>query len=149
MKVMKFIFSVLIALFLSMPVFADVLPYYTSNITKDVIGFIQVPESFNIYSEPSQASELLETLSWNKTEVKYSGGVMEPSLVFTLMQYDKRLAFCTVLDEYEGWYKIVYDREKMLSGWIKPAIPQDFWNLREFYTSYGKKYDQLLNKLEY
>lgn len=139
-KITKFIFSAVLFLFLSAPVFADVLPYYKSNITKDVIGFIQVPESFNVYSEPTQASELLETLSWNKTEVKYSGGTMEPYLVFAVMLYEKRLAFCTVLDEQDGWYKIVYDREKQLSGWIKPAIPQDFWNLREFYTSYGKKY---------
>ncbi len=140
MKVTKFIVSAFLLISLAVPAFADVMPYYTSNITKDVIGFIQVPESFNVYAEPTQASELLETLSWNKTEVKYSGGVMEPAVVFTLMFYDKKLAFCTVLDEYEGWYKIVYDKEKNLSGWIKPAIPQDFWNLREFYTAYGKKY---------
>lgn len=140
MRVLKFTISLLVLLFLSLPAFCDVLPYYTSNITKDVIGFIQVPESFNIYSEPSQDSELLETLSWNKTEVKYSEGVMEPYLVFAVMLYDKRLAFCTVLDEQNGWYKVLYNREKELSGWIKPAIPQDFWNLREFYSSYGKKY---------
>ena len=91
MKVTKFIVSAFLLISLAVPAFADVMPYYTSNITKDVIGFIQVPESFNVYAEPTQASELLETLSWNKTEVKYSGGVMEPAVVFTLMFYDKKL----------------------------------------------------------
>lgn len=140
MKLIKLLFIIFTVMFLSLPVFADVMPYYSSSISRDIIGFIQVPESFNIYSSPSQGSDLLETISWNKTEVKLKDGFLEPGETFSVLLYDQRIAFCSVLDEENGWYKVIYDKKNNLSGWFKPAIPQDFWNLRDFYSSFGRKY---------
>ncbi len=140
MRSLKYILILFCVVLFSSPVLADVMPYYTGAISKETIGFLQVPPKFNIYLYPREDSQIVETISWNNYEVDTRDRKMEPSEMFVSLVEKNKYAFCMVVDEQDDWYKIVYDKLHNKSGWIKPASSESFWGLRDFYSYYGKKY---------
>lgn len=140
MKSIKYFIVSLILFVLASPVFADVLPYYTSSLDKHTMGFVQVPQSFNLYLYPREDSQIIETVRWNHFEVKLKNATVEPSTMFVALVEHNKFAFCSVIDEQEGWYKIIYDKSENKSGWIKLKSEDDFWGLKDFYSFYGMKY---------
>lgn len=122
-------------------VFADVMPYYSTSISKDTIGFIQVPpKSFNIYLYPREDSLILDTVKWNNQEIGLLKNSLEPREFFSVHKPSLGVAMCMVVDEQDDWYKIVYDKLNRKTGWIKAESQYDFWGLRDFVSFYGKKY---------
>ncbi len=140
MKKILYLSFILFFFLFCMPVFADVMPRYTGSISKETIGFLQVPESFNLYLYPRYDSQIVESVKWTDTEVNYKEFSAEPSKLFAAQVSAKKMAFCSVIDEQDDWYKIIYDRINNKSAWIKPASQDDFWGLKDFYSYYGKKY---------
>ena len=125
---------------LSMPVLADVMPYYTGSISNETIGFIQVPNSFKLYLYPREDSQNIENISWTSESVKLNKLTIEPSALFAAQIESKNLAFCMVVDMQEDWYKIIYDKTDNKTGWIKLPKTYDFWSLKDFYAYYGHQY---------
>ena len=125
---------------MNLPVLADVMPYYTGAISKQTIGFLQVPKSFSLYLYPRYDSEIVDTVKWTNTSVELKNTSIEPSGLFAAQIKNKNLAFCMVIDEQDDWYKIVYDKTNNKSAWIKPPAEDDFWSLREFYSYFGRRY---------
>ena len=140
MKKILYLSFILFFFLFCMPVFADVMPRYTGSISKETIGFLQVPESFNLYLYPRYDSQIVESVKWTDTEVNYKEFSAEPSKLFAAQVSAKKMAFCSVIDEQDDWHKIIYDRINNKSAWIKPASQDDFWGLKDFYSYYGKKY---------
>lgn len=141
MKAVKFIILSLIILALNMPVFADVMPYYTNNIDKHTIGFVQVPKNFVVYTLPKSESKIADSIFASDYEVKLTKKTLEPSEVFAVQSLNNDLTFCAVIDEEDGgWYKIIYDKKSNKSGWIKPQSQYDFWGLKDFLSYFGKRY---------
>ncbi len=140
MKKILFLSFILFFFLFCMPVFADVMPRYTGSISKETIGFLQVPESFNLYLYPRYDSQIVESVKWTNTEVYYKNTTSEPYRLFAAQVSDKNFAFCSVIDEQDDWYKIIYDRINNKSAWIKPASQDDFWGLKDFYSYYGRRY---------
>lgn len=140
MKRFKFLITLVFVIFLNLPVLADVMPRYSGSVSKQAIGFLQVPKSFNLYLYPRYDSQIVESISWTNTEVKYKDSTAEPSRLFTAQVQNRDFAFCTVIDEQEDWYRIIYDREGSKSAWIKPESQDDFWGLKDFYSYYGRRY---------
>ena len=136
----KIIFAAIFVLFLMLPVSADVMPYYTGALSKETIGFLQVPKNFVLYLYPRNDSQVVDIVNWSNTEVKLQQSTIEPSELFAALIPSKNYAFCMVIDEQDAWYKIIYDKTHNKSAWIKPENPDDFWSLREFYSYYGKKH---------
>ena len=95
---------------MNLPVLADVMPYYTGAISKQTIGFLQVPKSFSLYLYPRYDSEIVDTVKWTNTSVELKNTSIEPSGLFAAQIKNKNLAFCMVIDEQDDWYKIVYDK---------------------------------------
>ena len=98
MKISKFLFGIVLVVFLSLPVKADVLPLYTGIITNSAIGFVQVPKNFSLYLYPRADAEIVETVKWNNTEVRYKNTILEPYRLFAVQVANKDIAFCTVID---------------------------------------------------
>ncbi len=140
MKNLKYILSFLFILLFSTPVLADVMPYYTGAISKQTIGFLQVPQKFNLYLYPRNDSQIVENVSWDRYEVRLKNKKMEPSELFVSQVTKNNYAFCMVIDTQDDWYKIVYDKLHNKSAWIKPESQENFWGLKDFYSYYGKKY---------
>lgn len=140
MKKIKLFLILSLFLLFNTPVFADVMPYYTGALSKSTIGFLQVPQSFTLYSFPRTDSQIVENISWTNTEISLNNRTIEPSTFFAVQIQNKNLAYCMVIDFNEDWYKIIYDKENAKSGWIKIEKEDDFWSLKDFYNFYGKKY---------
>lgn len=115
------------------------MPTYTSTVPKNVYGFLQVESTFDVYKQPNSASKLIDTVRWNTDEVVLNKGKIDPTELFAVLVPHKNYAFCYVLDEEDGWYKILYDKEHFKTGWTKASKPEDFWRLKDFYTYFGKK----------
>lgn len=124
----------------NMSALADVMPYYTGSLSRDTIGFLQVPVSFTLYLYPREDSQIVDKISWKDTEVKLNNRTIEPSSFFATQIQNKNLAFCMVTDEQDGWYKIIYDKSGKKEGWIHPKTEQDFWSLKDFYSYFGRLY---------
>lgn len=118
---------------------ASVVPTYVSTVPKNVYGFLQMDKNFAIFDQPAQKAKLLDYASWNNDAVVLNDKKLYPSQVFSVFNPKKNYAFCYVMDEENGYYKIIYDKKNGLSGWVKPEKTDDFWTLKEFYTHYGKK----------
>ena len=71
MKILNFLFGILIIIFLNLPAKADVLPLYTGIISESAIGFLQVPQDFNLHLYPRNDSEIIETIDNDKTELHF------------------------------------------------------------------------------
>lgn len=136
----KYFFVFLMAILFSQPVFADVLPYYTGALKKETIGFLQVPQKFNLYLYPRQDSQIVESVHWDYHDVYIKNAAKDPSELFAVLVEKNKFAFCSVVDSQDGWYKIVYDKMQNKTAWIKPKEDEDFWSLKDFYSYYGKKY---------
>ena len=136
----RFILSFCLFIFPSIAVFADVMPLYTGALQKGIIGFFYLPQKFNVYLYPRVDSQILDTVEWNNIEVKYKDAKLEPAELFAVQIPSKNYAFCMVVDEQDDWYKIIYNKEKNKSGWVKPEKDDDFWGLRDFYSFYGRKH---------
>lgn len=98
-----------------------------------------MPSSFNLYAEPTESSELIDFAIWNKDAVSFKKYKSEPSDVFAVFVPEKKYAFCYVMDEENGWYKVLYDKKSGHSAWVKSRLKDDFWSLKDFYSYYGKK----------
>lgn len=120
--------------------FADVMPYYSSSLTKRTIGFLQVPKTFNVYLYPREDSQIVDTVKWTNIEVQLSKTTMEPENTFAVQINERNEAYCLVVDEQEDWYKIIYDKKNDKSGWVKTQKPENFWGLRDFVSINGKHY---------
>ena len=139
MKRMLFKVFLLFSLTFALPVFADVMPYYSSSISEYTIGFLQMPNTFKVYLYPRNDSTVVDTVSLDGYVLKTSGDTLEPNEVY-VVQVDNKISYCIVVDEQDGWYKILYDKKNNKFGWVKPDDDNDFLRLREFYSFYGKMF---------
>ena len=62
MKKICFLCLILFLFAACMPVFADVMPRYTGSVSKETIGFLQMPESFKVALNSGIAANLVPYL---------------------------------------------------------------------------------------
>ena len=74
-------------LLLSLPVFADTMPFYINSIPKGTLGMYQTDNEINLYSQPDTNSYLIK-----KIELSYNPETM-PDGVFALLLNEKKLGF--------------------------------------------------------
>ena len=135
--------KILITLFLllTLPVFADTMPFYVESIPKTVIGMYQTGENITIFSHPEANSKVIK-----KMEFSYNPETM-PDNVFGVLINDKKLGFLYVSDiGDEGWVEVIYDRKTGAKGWVKTEDNLQFLPWLNFYNMYGRKYGLRLMK---
>ena len=93
------------------------IPRYTDSIRYTGIGAFNVPQEFNIYSEPDENAPILKSVKWAKN------GLPEEQInendLFAVFIPEQEIAYCTVEDEIDGWVKIYYSQKTGKSGWVK------------------------------
>ena len=119
--------------------YASVMPTYISTVPKNVYGFLQMDKTFTIYEEPQEKAKILAKAVILDEKAEINGEKLYPAQVFSVFVPKNNYMFCYVMDEDNGYYKIIYDKKNGLMGWVKPEKPEDFWTLKEFYTYFGKK----------
>lgn len=137
---MKKVFLI-IAMFLMLPAFADVMPYYMESIPKDAIGMYQTGDSITIFSHPEANSEVIKQMDF-----LYKPETM-PDSVFALLLNNKKLGFLYVSDiGDEGWVEVIYNKQSGAKGWVKTEDRFQFLPWLSFYNMYGRKYGLRLLK---
>ena len=137
---MKKVFLI-IAMFLMLPAFADVMPYYMESIPKDAIGMYQTGDSITIFSHPEANSEVIKQMNFS-----YKPETM-PDSVFALLLNNKKLGFLYVSDiGDEGWVEVIYNKQSGAKGWVKTEDRFQFLPWLSFYNMYGRKYGLRLLK---
>ena len=132
---------IILFLLLTLPVFADTMPFYVESIPKTVIGMYQTGENITIFSHPEANSKVIK-----KMEFSYNPETM-PDNVFGVLINDKKLGFLYVSDiGDEGWVEVIYDRKTGAKGWVKTEDNLKLLPWLNFYNMYGRKYGLRLMK---
>lgn len=132
---MKRFFLIFICLFLTLPVFADTMPFYVDSIPKSVIGMYQTGENITIFSHPEANSKVVK-----KIDFSYNPETM-PDNVFAVLINEKKLGFLYVSDiGDDGWVEVIYDRVTGAKGWVLTEDRLQFLPWLNFYNMYGRKY---------
>lgn len=139
MRLFRILFTICVFVLFAGHVFAAVMPTYTTTVPKNVYGFLQVGNTFDVHSKPGPDSVVLDSIKWDKDEVLYRKYRLDPTEMFAVLVPEKKYAFLYVMDEEEGWFKVVYDKKNQKMGWVKAKTEEDFWGLKDFYTYFGKK----------
>ena len=128
-------FLMILFMFLTLPVFADTMPFYMSSIPKGAIGLYQTDEDITIYTHPEANSGVIKKMTFS-----YNPETM-PDNVFAILINEKKLGFLYVSDiGDEGWVEVIYDRPTGAKGWVMTKDRMQFLPWLNFYNLYGRKY---------
>ena len=129
-------FLILFAMFfLTIPVFADTMPFYVQSVPNKSIGLYQTNKNLVIHSEPKEDSDVIKSM-----EFSYKPEAMPDSL-FAVLINEKQLGFLYVTDmEEDGWVEVIYDKKAGAKGWVLTEDKMQFLPWRNFYNLYGRKY---------
>lgn len=136
MKKILVILTFLIGIIL--PANADVMPYYTNNISSNSIGVYQASNNIKVFKEPNENSQVLLNVSWDSKN--YNSPTISASNLFVVFLPARDLAFLTVTDETEDWVEVLYNRNGNQKGWVKKDDEYRFLGWRTFFNLYGRKY---------
>ena len=129
----KFLISLI--MFLTLPAFADTMPFYLESIPKNMLGLYQTDTELTLYSHPDSNSDVIKKMSFS-----YNPETM-PDSVFAVLINEKKLGFLYVSDiSDEGWVQVVYDKRVGAKGWVQTVDRMQFLPWLNFYNLYGRKY---------
>lgn len=131
----------ILAIFLLVPIkafCADVIPQCISVQQTNTLGIYQAPNEIVLYSEPSEASTLVHSISWVGDKIFPES--VKPQDLFVVYLPAKNLGFLAVTDETEDWVQVIYNNSTGAKGWIKKDDPYRFSTWVMFYNMYGRKY---------
>ena len=64
--------------------------------------------------------------------------MLSPREAFVAYLPKQNLAFLSVIDENDGWYKVIYNQKSGAKGWIEKSTTDNFMTWAEFIKCYGK-----------
>ena len=132
---------IIFVMFVSLPVFADTMPFYIDSIPKGTLGLYQIDKALTLFSHPEANSEVIKTF-----EFSYNPETM-PDNMFALLLNEKQLGFLYVSDiSEEGWVQVIYDKQTGAKGWVMTVDRMQFQPWLNFYNLYGRKYGLRLLK---
>ena len=132
---------IIFIMFVSLPVFADTMPFYIDSIPMGTLGLYQIDKALTLFSHPEANSEVIKTF-----EFSYNPETM-PDNMFALLLNEKQLGFLYVSDiSEEGWVQVIYDKQTGAKGWVMTVDRMQFQPWLNFYNLYGRKYGLRLLK---
>ncbi len=134
-------FLITLLMMLTLPVFADTMPFYMDSIPKEAIGMYQTGESITIFSHPEANSRVVKTFDFS-----YNPESM-PDNVFAVLLNGKKLGFLYVSDiGDDGWVEVIFNKMTGEKGWVQTEDRFQFLPWLSFYNMYGRKYGLRLMK---
>jgi hypothetical protein len=141
-------FLIVLAIMLLAPLYAysanNIIPEYVSIQNTSTFGLYQAPNEIVLYKEPSESSNIVNSISWIGSQI-FPESVNFKDL-FVVYMPDKNLAFLAVSDETEDWVEVIYNNSTGDKGWLKKDDPYRFMTWVMFYNTYGRKYGLKLLK---
>lgn len=128
-------FLIMLAVFLTLPVMADTMPFYVNSIPKNALGVYQTDKEIILFSHPEANSNIIKKMSFSYTPEDM------PDSVFAVLINEKKLGFLYVTDiGDDGWVEVIYDKRTGARGWVQTKDQMQFLPWRNFYNLYGRKY---------
>ena len=128
-------FLIMLAVFLTLPVMADTMPFYVNSIPKNALGVYQTDKEIILFSHPEANSNIIKKMSFSYTPEDM------PDSVFAVLINEKKLGFLYVTDiGDDGWVEVIYDKRTGARGWVQTEDQMQFLPWRNFYNLYGRKY---------
>lgn len=131
----------ILAMLLLLPMNAyskNIVPQYVSIESTNTFGLYQAPNEIVLYSEPSETSTLVHSISWIGNQI-FPESVKQNDL-FVVFLPEKNLGFLAVTDETEDWVEVIYNNKTQAKGWMKKDDPYRFMSWVMFFNMYGRKY---------
>ena len=134
-------FLLFLTMLITIPSFADTMPFYTESIPKTSLGMYQTDKEITVFSHPEINSEIIQEI-----KLSYNPETM-PDNVFAVLINEKRLGFLYVTDiGDDGWVEVIYNKKSGAKGWVQTQDQMQFLPWRNFYNIYGRKYGLRLLK---
>ena len=130
--------------------FAEVMPYYINSLKRYGIGYTSVKSPVVLRRMPSNDGEILETLNFD-----YEGNVSclinkarcNIDEIFAAYSEKNKISLLTALDESENWSMVCFNQlERPICGWVDEKLDNKFYNWKDFFNIYGRKYGLYLFK---
>lgn len=115
----------------------ETMPVSSESLQHTAIGMYQVPKHVVIHEKADAKSKVVYEANWDYEKFKASSG--NEYSFFSVLIPKKELGFIQVTDFTEDWIKVVYNKERHLTGWLQ-AEDLRFMMWRNFYGIYGRKY---------
>lgn len=117
--------------------YADIVPLKVSDIPENTIGVYQVSSSkLTVYEKPDENAKVVyeEIIDYSKhlDQIKDD--------VFCVMLPKKHLSYLYVIDCYDEWVQVIYNKTTKSTGWVKKDDIFQFLPWVNFYEMYGRKY---------
>ena len=118
--------------------FANIVPLNSDDIPKDAIGVYQTDDRLTVHIKPACGSNkvLDNKISYSDYNNKQTDNM------FAIMVPSKKLGYLYVIDisDDEQWLKVIYDKDKNLTGWVYKNDDFQFMTWMDFISLYGRKY---------
>ena len=138
---MKKFLILLITVFITIPVFADTMPFYKNAVPKNAIGVYQTGNNLKIYSQPDLNSKILKEFNFTYNQESMPDGV------FALLLNERQLGLLYVTDiGDDNWVEVIYNKHTGAKGWTLTEDRFQFMPWINFYNTYGRKYGLRLFK---
>jgi len=129
--ILVFIFSII------SPVCANVLPTSVKDIPSNTIGVYQADSIITIYTSPQKTANIIKEIKVVNPEYREN----EYANIFGILIPKKNLGYLYVTDTTDDdWVEVIYDKKKMLKGWVLKNDDFQFLPWINFYNMYGRKY---------
>lgn len=122
----------------------NIIPEHVSLEYTNTIGLYQAPNEIVLYKEPSETSNIIQSISWIGSKI--NSEKIDARDLFVVFIPDKNLGLLAVTDETEDWMQVIYDNQSGSTGWIKVDDQYRFMSWVMFYNMYGRKYGLKLLK---
>ena len=117
--------------------YADIVPTKVSDIPQNSIGVYQVSSSkLTVYEKPDDNAKIVyeEIIDYSKHMNQTKDDV------FCVMLPKKYLSYLYVIDCFDEWAQVIYNKETRAVGWVKKDDIFQFLPWVNFYEMYGRKY---------
>ena len=135
---------ILFLILLNYVALAEVMPYYINSLKRGGIGFTSVQSPLVMRREPSNDSEILETLNFdynNQTSCLINKSRCSIDEVFSAYSENKKIALLNTLDVNDNWSLVCFNQlERPVCGWVDEKLNNKYYNWNDFFNIYGRKY---------
>lgn len=116
-------------------------PMYKEGISQFGFGLYFANNKLTVYEEPDLKSKIVAQFEWDTHKIIHSTDKhLHASTTFLVFIPSKQISALPVIDEIEGWSKVVYDQKRNLSGWVVVDENVRYYSWKSVLNKYARKH---------
>lgn len=142
MKKFFVLFTIIIFMLCTLPVFADILPLSTKSIKYYGTGVLNMPKSYKVYKYPYFESDVIREVNYEsikKSAIVNTVDMRKVSYVVYLPS--ENIALLTVdLNPGNDWYQVYLNQSTGETGWVYNEDKNSFYTYKQLFYRWGKPF---------